>query len=270
MSDEAAAIDRLLALMARLRHPSEGCPWDVEQDFASIAPYTIEEAYEVADAIARDDLVALREELGDLLFQVVFHARMAEERSAFRFADVVHAITDKMVARHPHVFGGAERRDSEAQVRLWEDLKAAERARKQAAPDAAPASALDDVPLNLPALSRAQKLQKRASRIGFDWGDARPALAKVAEEHAEVAAAMDEAGQPHLAEEIGDLIFAAVNVARLSGIDAETALRAANAKFERRFRRMESVLSTQGKLPGAASLDEMDAVWNQVKAEERS
>lgn len=270
MSDEAAAIDRLLALMARLRHPSEGCPWDIEQDFASIAPYTIEEAYEVADAIARDDLVALREELGDLLFQVVFHARMAEERSAFRFVDVVEAITDKMVARHPHVFGGAERRDSEAQLRLWEDLKAAERARKQAAPDAAPASALDDVPLNLPALSRAQKLQKRASRIGFDWGDARPALAKVAEEHAEVAAAMDEAGQPHLAEEIGDLIFAAVNVARLSGIDAETALRAANTKFERRFKRMESVLSTQGKAPGAASLDEMDAVWNQVKAEERS
>ena len=270
MSDDGDAIDRLLALMARLRHPVEGCPWDVEQDFASIAPYTIEEAYEVADAIARRDLRALREELGDLLFQVVFHARMAEEQDAFSFADVVRDLTDKMIARHPHVFGGAERRDAEAQIRLWEEQKAAERARKLAAPGATAPSALDDVPLALPALARAQKLQKRASRIGFDWGDARPALAKVAEEQAEVSAAMDEPGQPHLAEEIGDLIFAAVNVARLSGIDAEDALRAANAKFERRFRRMEAILAAEGKASGSASLAEMDAVWDRVKSEERS
>lgn len=269
MSPEAAAIDRLLALMAKLRHPTDGCPWDVEQDFATIAPYTIEEAYEVADAIARADMAGLSEELGDLLFQVVFHARMAEERGAFGFADVVRQITDKMIARHPHVFAGAERRDSEAQIRLWEEHKAAERARKRAQPGAAAPSALDDVPLNLPALARAQKLQKRASRIGFDWGDARPALAKVAEEQAEVADALDEPGMPHVAEEIGDLIFAAVNVARLAGVDAETALRAANAKFERRFKAMEAELAAAGKPPGSASLDEMDAAWNRIKAGER-
>ena len=269
MTDDAAAIDRLLALMAKLRHPTEGCPWDVEQDFGTIAPYTIEEAYEVADASARGDMPGLSEELGDLLFQVVFHARMAEERGAFGFADVVRQITDKMIARHPHVFGGAERRDAEAQIRLWEEHKAAERARKRAQPGAPPTSALDDVPINLPALARAQKLQKRASRIGFDWADARLAHAKVAEEQAEVAAALEEPGMPHVAEEIGDLIFAAVNVARLAGVDAETALRAANAKFERRFREMESDLAATDKPPGQASLEEMDAAWSRVKARER-
>ena len=269
MSSNAAPIDRLLDLMARLRDPRSGCPWDIEQDFATIAPYTIEEAYEVADAIARGDMAALREELGDLLFQVVFHARMAEEKHAFAFGDVVQAIIDKMIARHPHVFGGAERRDSEAQIRLWEDHKAAERARKLAQSGGAAPSALDDVPLNLPALARAQKLQKRASRIGFDWGDAAPALDKVAEEQAEVAAALAEPGRPHVAEEIGDLLFAAVNVARLSGVDAETALRDASLKFQRRFKAMEAILREQGKDEGRASLAEMDAVWDLVKAAER-
>jgi MazG family protein len=269
MTSNAAAIDRLLDMMARLRDRQTGCPWDIEQDFGTIAPYTIEEAYEVADAIARDDMDGLREELGDLLFQVVFHARMAEERHAFAFADVVGAITDKMIARHPHVFGGAERRDSEAQVRLWEDHKAAERARKLAQTSAAAPSALDDVPMNLPALSRAQKLQKRASRIGFDWGDAGPALDKVVEEQSEVAAALAEPGRPHVAEEIGDLLFATVNVARLAGVDAETALRDANLKFQRRFKEMERILEEQGKGDGRASLAEMDAVWDLVKAAER-
>ncbi|MFO0291709.1 MAG: nucleoside triphosphate pyrophosphohydrolase [Rhodospirillales bacterium] len=269
MSLETDAIDRLLALMAKLRHPSDGCPWDVEQDFATIAPYTIEEAYEVADAIARGDMPGLSEELGDLLFQVVFHARMAEERGAFAFVDVVRKITDKMIARHPHVFGGAERRDAEAQIRLWEDQKAQERDRKLGLPGAPPPSALDDVPLALPALARAQKLQKRASRIGFDWADARLAHAKVAEEQAEVAAALEEPGMPHVAEEIGDLIFAAVNVARLAGIDAESALRAANAKFERRFRAMEAELASSGQQPGSATLDQMESAWSRVKADER-
>ena len=269
MSLETDAIDRLLALMAKLRHPSEGCPWDVEQDFATIAPYTIEEAYEVADAIARGDMPGLSEELGDLLFQVVFHARMAEERGAFAFVDVVRKITDKMIARHPHVFGGAERRDAEAQIRLWEDQKAEERDRKRGLPGAAPPSALDDMPLALPALARAQKLQKRASRIGFDWADARLAHAKVVEEQAEVAAALAEPGMPHVAEEIGDLIFAAVNVARLAGIDAESALRAANSKFERRFRAMEADLASLGQQPGSATLDQMESAWSRVKADER-
>jgi MazG family protein len=194
---------------------------------------------------------------------------MAEEKHAFAFGDVVQAITDKMIARHPHVFGGAERRDSEAQIRLWEDHKAAERARKLAQSGAAAPSALDDVPLNLPALARAQKLQKRASRIGFDWGDAAPALDKVAEEQAEVAAALAEPGRPHVAEEIGDLLFAAVNVARLSGVDAETALRDASLKFQRRFKAMEAILREKGKDEGRASLAEMDAVWDLVKAAER-
>jgi MazG family protein len=269
MSTNAAPIDRLLELMARLRDRQSGCPWDIAQDFATIAPYTIEEAYEVADAIARGDMRDLRDELGDLLFQVVFHARMAEENRAFAFADVVQAITDKMTARHPHVFGDAERRDAEAQIRLWEDHKAAERAAKLAQSGATPPSALDDVPLNLPALARAQKLQKRASRIGFDWGDAVPALAKVVEEQAEVAAALAEPGRPHVAEEIGDLLFAAVNVARLAGIDAETALRDANLKFQRRFKAMERILQDQGKDRGRASLAEMDAAWDLVKAAER-
>jgi MazG family protein len=262
-------IRALLEIMVRLRDPARGCPWDVAQDFTTIAPYTIEEAYEVADAIARADLPALREELGDLLFQVVFHARMAEERGAFAFADVVRGLADKMVARHPHVFGDADRRDADAQIVAWESMKAAERARKAMA-DPRPPSALDDVPLALPALARAQKIQKRASTVGFDWKAADPALDKVREETDEVAAALAEPGRPHVTEEIGDLLFATVNVARLAGIDAETALRVANAKFERRFKAMEAELAARGYAPGAANLTEMDSAWTKIKAAEKS
>ena len=268
MSDEVPAIDRLLAIMARLRDPRTGCPWDVQQDFASIAPYTIEEAYEVEDAIARGDMAALREELGDLLFQVVFHARMAEERGAFDFGQVAAGLADKMVARHPHVFGAGERRDAEHQTLAWEAIKAEERARKRAA-SAAPPSALDDVPVNLPALTRAQKIQKRAGRVGFDWKDPVPALDKVVEETAEVRAALDAVAPIEQAEEIGDLLFAVVNVARLAGVDAEGALRAATSKFERRFKGVEAELARRGRTPERSDLVEMDAIWAEVKRAER-
>jgi MazG family protein len=269
MSQEERPIDRLLAVMARLRDPRDGCPWDVAQDFATIAPYTVEEAYEVADAIARGDMGDLREELGDLLFQVVFHARMAEERGAFAFDDVARGLVDKMVARHPHVFAGAERHGADQQVGAWERLKAEERARKAASRPDVPASALDDVPVGFPALTRAQKIQKRAGQVGFDWRDAAPAMDKVAEETREVAEALAEPGRARVAEEIGDLLFAVVNVARLSGIDAETALRDATTKFERRFRQMERMLADAGTTPRASSLAEMDAAWERVKREER-
>jgi MazG family protein len=255
--------------MARLRDPRDGCPWDVAQDFATIAPYTVEEAYEVADAIARGDMGDLREELGDLLFQVVFHARMAEERGAFAFDDVARGLVDKMVARHPHVFAGAERHGADQQVGAWERLKAEERARKAASQQDVPASALDDVPVGFPALTRAQKIQKRAGQVGFDWRDAESAMDKVAEETREVAEALAEPGRARVAEEIGDLLFAVVNVARLSGIDAETALRDATTKFERRFRQMERMLADAGTSPRASSLAEMDAAWERVKREER-
>jgi uncharacterized protein YabN with tetrapyrrole methylase and pyrophosphatase domain len=244
MSQEERPINRLLAVMARLRDPRDGCPWDVAQDFATIAPYTVEEAYEVADAIARGDMGDLREELGDLLFQVVFHARMAEERGAFAFDDVARGLVDKMVARHPHVFAGAERHGADQQVGAWERLKAEERARKAASQPDVPASALDDVPVGFPALTRA-------------------------EETREVAEALAEPGRARVAEEIGDLLFAVVNVARLSGIDAETALRDATTKFERRFRQMERMLADAGTSPRASSLAEMDAAWERVKREER-
>jgi ATP diphosphatase len=238
------AMDQLLRLMAQLRSPEDGCPWDLEQSFATIAPYTIEEAYEVADAIAQNDMVALRDELGDLLFQVVFHARIAEEAGAFAFDDVARAITVKMVRRHPHVFGGGERPD-------WEAAKAAERA---ANPDP---SALAGVALGLPALLRAEKLQKRAARTGFDWPDADGPLAKVHEEIAEVQAAVTPEDRT---EEIGDLLFAVVNWARHLGVDGEAALRAANAKFERRFRAIEGVAGFE-----AMSLDEKEAEWVKAK-----
>ena len=260
-------IQRLLAIMAKLRDPVGGCPWDRAQDFATIAPYTIEEAYEVADAIERGDLAALREELGDLLLQVVFHARMAEEARQFDFNDVVLAIVDKLVRRHPHVFGDAVIADGDAQSRSWEALKAAERAAKASAP----AGALDGVASGLPALARAQKIQSRAGRVGFDWGDPLPALAKLEEEIAEVRAEL-EPGQrdsERLSEELGDLLFAQVNVARLAGVDAETALRRATLKFERRFRRIEALLAERGTSPAASTLAEMDALWERVKGEER-
>jgi ATP diphosphatase len=243
-------LDRLLSIMARLRGPS-GCEWDRAQDFATIAPYTIEEAYEVADAIERGDMADLRGELGDLLLQVVFHARMAEEAGHFDFADVARAIADKMEARHPHIFGGA------AASPGWESLKAAERTHKGVE------SALDGVATALPALMRAEKLQRRAARAGFDWPDAEGPAAKIAEEVAELA----EAGEDKRAEEAGDLLFAAVNLVRAYGIAPEDALRAANLKFERRFRAMEALAG--GHEPFAAlSLDEQEALWQRVKAGE--
>ncbi len=261
-------IQDLLDVMARLRAPVGGCPWDVEQDFATIAPYTIEEAYEVADAIQRGDMPGLKDELGDLLFQVVFHARMAEERGAFAFGDVVAAITDKMIRRHPHVFGDGDIRSEPEQRVAWEAHKAAERA--EAGNDGErPPSALDGVALSLPALMRAEKLQKRAARVGFDWPELAPVTAKVREELAEIAEAV-ESGQPaaRLADEIGDLLFACVNLARHLGVDPETALRAGNSKFERRFHGVEARLGANGKAPADATLAEMDALWEETKREE--
>ncbi|MCL9982078.1 MAG: nucleoside triphosphate pyrophosphohydrolase [Erythrobacter sp.] len=246
-------IERLLAIMARLRDPERGCEWDLAQDFATIAPYTIEEAYEVADAIARDDMADLRDELGDLLLQVVFHARMAEEAGLFAFADVAAAISDKMEARHPHIFAAAGGTMDEAR---WEDLKAGEREAKGVT------SALDGVALALPALMRAQKLQKRAARTGFDWPDPSGSEAKIAEEIEELKSATSE--QDRL-EEAGDLLFAAVNFVRAHGISAEDALRSANAKFERRFRGMEALA---GEDFARLSLEAQEALWQRVKKAE--
>ncbi len=257
-----------MAIMARLRDPKGGCPWDLEQDFATIAPYTIEEAYEVADAIGRADLAALKDELGDLLFQVVFHARMAEERGAFAFPDVARTVSDKMVRRHPHVFGTAEVATSEAQSVAWEAHKAAERS---TGATARPAGTLDGVALALPALMRAIKLQNRAARVGFDWPNLVPVLDKLREELGEVEAEI-EAGSPpdRLEDEIGDVLFVVANVARHLKIDPEAALRRTNEKFERRFGKIEERLAAIGKTPAQSSLDEMDALWNEIKAEERS
>ena len=255
-----ADIDKLLEIMARLRDPQSGCPWDVEQTFETIAPYTIEEAYEVADAISRDALDDLRGELGDLLFQVVFHARMAEEAGAFAFNDVVAAIVDKLERRHPHVFGTEEERRRGAEAGSWERIKAAERA---AGGDGAPVSALDDVPLALPALNRATKLGKRASAVGFDWPDVAGVREKVSEELTE----LDEAADPvAVREELGDLLFSVANLARHLGVDPEQALVGANAKFERRFRGMEGeARATDTDLAGL-SVAELEALWEQQKA----
>jgi ATP diphosphatase len=261
--DPEGGLPRLVAIMARLRDPARGCPWDLEQDFASIAPYTIEEAYEVAEAIAEDDMPALRDELGDLLFQSVYHAQLARERGAFDFDDVARAISDKMIRRHPHVFG-AESRDKSAdqQTRDWEKIKAAERAGK---PEAK--SALDGVAAGLPALTRAVKLQNRAARVGFDWPDIGGVLAKITEEADELAEARNSGeGAERLAEEYGDLLFVMANLARHLAIDPEAALRAANAKFTRRFKAIESDLATQGRGPADSDLAEMDALWNAAKA----
>jgi ATP diphosphatase len=261
-----AGIERLLEIMARLRDPERGCPWDREQTFATIVPFTIEEAYEVADAIARGDMGELRDELGDLLFQVVFYARMAEEAGDFDFADVVEAIVAKLTRRHPHVFGDARVDNAEQQSVEWERHKAAERAANKQG--AAP-SVLDGVSLALPALSRAVKLQRRAARVGFDWRALTEVLDKVAEEleevHAEVAAGADQARMRH---EIGDLLLACSNLARFADIDPESALREANQRFERRFRRIEAWLSEQGKHPEQSSLAEMEALWQRAKREE--
>ncbi|MEK9753898.1 MAG: nucleoside triphosphate pyrophosphohydrolase [Rhodospirillaceae bacterium] len=255
-------IDRLLDIMARLRDRDDGCPWDVEQNFATIAPYTIEEAYEVADAIERNDMAALKEELGDLLFQVVFHSRMAEEDGKFGFGDVVAAISDKMVRRHPHVFAGATVGNAAAQTAAWEEMKASERLENVHKEDP---SVLAGVPTALPGLTRAEKLQKRAARIGFDWPTTERVMDKVHEEVAEVVHELNNgAERERLADEIGDLLFVCVNLARKLEIDAESALRAANAKFERRFRTMETEIARKAGA-GSMALDEMEAEWEAAK-----
>ncbi len=256
-------IEELLDIMARLRNPVGGCPWDLEQSFASIAPYTIEEAYEVADAITRDDMKSLREELGDLLLQVVFHSQMAREAGLFCFNDVVKSINRKMIERHPHVFGEAEVKTAAAQTDNWEKLKVKERAEK------GDARVLDGVALGLPALMRSQKLQTRAARVGFDWPDIEPVYGKITEELAELREASATDNHHHIEEEFGDLLFSMTNLARRLNIDSETALRNANAKFERRFNYIEDQLKAQGKSTQTSTLDEMDALWEQAKAEER-
>ncbi len=260
-------IARLIEIMAALRTPGSGCPWDLEQTFRTIAPYTLEEAYEVADAIARGDLKDLRDELGDLLLQVVYHARMAEEQGAFDFGDVVESITAKMVRRHPHVFADAEGRTAKAVEGLWERIKAEERAEQD---EVGPVSALSGVPVALPALTRALKLQDKAGRVGFDWNDPRAVLAKIREEADEIEAELDQLDKAKTAAEVGDLLFAVVNLARHLDADPEDVLRQTNRKFERRFAAIESALAARGKTPTEATLAEMDALWDEAKAAENT
>ncbi|WP_191285729.1 nucleoside triphosphate pyrophosphohydrolase [Aliiroseovarius zhejiangensis] len=263
--DPQGGMDRLREIMRRLRDPQTGCPWDIEQSFATIAPYTIEEAYEVADAIERQAWDELKGELGDLLFQSVFHAQMAEEAGMFTFDEVADTMSDKMVARHPHVFGDESRdKSAEQQTRDWETIKAAERAGK------AQKGILDGVAIGLPALLRAVKLQKRAARVGFDWPDIGPVLDKITEEAHEVAEARDTLGPEELRDEIGDLLFVVANLARHLNVEPEEALRHANAKFERRFRGIERRLAAEGRSPEQATLDEMDAHWEAEKRAERA
>ncbi len=256
-------IDRLLEIMARLRAREGGCPWDLEQTFATIAPYTVEEAYEVADAIERGDLKDLREELGDLLFQVVFHSRMAEEQAAFAFDDVVEAIVAKMIRRHPHVFGEADHRTSAEQTQAWEVIKAQERAEKGKT-----ASLLDDVPVGLPALTRATKLSKRAARVGFVWPSITEVLEKLHEEVGELEVEIAAGDMDKARAELGDVLFVVANIARTLDIEPEDALRATNAKFTRRFQYIEAALRERGKTPEQSDLAEMDALWNAAKAAE--
>jgi len=250
--------------MARLRDRETGCAWDVEQTFATIAPYTIEEAYEVADAIERGNLGELKEELGDLLLQVVFHAQMAEEQGAFDFAAVARAITDKLIRRHPHVFGEADTRTSDEQTVAWEVIKAKERSEK------AKPGVLDDVPVGLPALTRAVKLTKRAARVGFDWPSTREVMAKLAEETAELQAEIDAGDMANAREEFGDILFVIANLARKLDVEPEDALRATNAKFARRFAFIEAELAKRGRTPDQSDLAEMDALWDAAKAAERT
>jgi ATP diphosphatase len=263
-------IKRLLDIMAALRTPGSGCPWDLEQNFATIAPYTVEEAYEVADAIARDDIDALREELGDLLLQVVFHARMADEQGAFDFGDVVEAITTKLLRRHPHVFGEARGMTADAVKGLWDRIKAQEKQEKAERGSATEDGALAGIPVALPALTRALKLQQKASKVGFDWNDPSAVLAKIREEADEIDADLATGNKRNAAAEVGDLLFAVVNLARHLDADPEAVLDACNRKFERRFAAIEKALAAQGKKPDQASLAEMDALWNAAKAAERS
>jgi ATP diphosphatase len=261
------SLDRLLDIMTRLRDPKDGCPWDVEQTFETIAPYTIEEAYEVADAIARGDLDDLRDELGDLLLQVVFHAQMAREAGEFAFDDVADAISEKMVRRHPHVFGEETVEGTDQQRRAWEDQKADERREKSAARGEAE-SALDGVPVSLPALLRAEKLSKRAARIGFDWTEPEDVFAKISEEIDEIRAEIDHDDCARIAEEIGDLLFACANLARKFAIDPETALHGASRRFETRFRQLEQHLKQQNLDPNAMPLEELEAAWQLVKRDQ--
>ena len=266
-------IGDLLRVMARLRDPGSGCPWDREQSFATIAPYTIEEAYEVADAIARNDLDALKDELGDLLLQVVYHARMAEEDGRFAFGDVVDAIAAKMIRRHPHVFEDTSLRDAFLTSGTWERIKAEEKAERSGRDEAG--SVLDDVPVALPAFTRAIKLQSRAARVGFDWPTLAPVFAKIEEEIAELKSAIADdkreaaaLASKKVSEEFGDLLFVMANVARHLGVDPEGALRDANAKFVRRFRSIEAALRAEGRTPEDATLEEMDQLWDEAKASE--
>ena len=257
-------IDRLLGIMARLRDPDGGCEWDLEQTFATIAPYTVEEAYEVADAIERNDLTDLRDELGDLLLQVVFHARMAQEQDAFSFDDVATAISEKMIRRHPHVFGQEAQRSSAEQTRAWEVIKAQERAGK-----GRDESLLDDVPVGLPGLTRAVKLSRRAAGVGFVWPTVDHVLEKLDEEVAELRAEIAAGDLAKARDELGDVLFVVANIARTLEIDPEDAVRATNAKFARRFRFIEAALKARGKTPDQSDLAEMDALWDAAKAAER-
>lgn len=262
-------MDDLLQIMAKLRDPDGGCPWDVEQDFSTIAPYTIEEAYEVDEAIRNKDMESLKDELGDLLFQTVFHTQMAEEEELFTFHDVVQNVSEKMVRRHPHVFGDMSIADADAQTASWERLKAEERAKK-AEEKGLVTSALDGVTPSLPALLRAIKLQNRAARVGFDWPETAQVVDKIQEECAELLAEVQE-GSDHekIKEEFGDLLFVISNLARHFKLDPEECLRAANSKFERRFKGVEQKLSAIGKKPEQSSLSEMDRLWDEVKQEEK-
>ncbi|MBE3637139.1 nucleoside triphosphate pyrophosphohydrolase [Mangrovicoccus algicola] len=263
--DTAPGLPRLLEIMRRLRDPETGCPWDIAQDFATIAPYTIEEAYEVADAIERQAWGELQGELGDLLLQTVYHAQMAEEAGLFGFDDVAGTVAQKMIDRHPHVFGDESRdKTPDQQTADWETIKAAERANR------ARGGVLDDVALNLPGLTRAVKLQRRAARVGFDWPATDQVLAKIAEESAELVEARDELSQAEVTEEMGDLLFVMANLARHLGVEPEEALRAANAKFTRRFRAIEARLAESGRRPAESDLAEMDAIWDSVKHAEKA
>jgi MazG family protein len=255
---------RLIAIMARLRDPGGGCPWDLEQTFATIAPYTVEEAYEVADAVQRGDLADLKEELGDLLLQVVYHARMAQETGAFDFQDVAEAICDKMIRRHPHVFAEVRHRDAAEQTVAWEAIKAEERKRKAERP-----SVLDGVPTGLPAMTRAVKLTARAARVGFDWPSTDEVLDKLREELAELEAEIDVGDRAKAREELGDLLFVCANLARKLDVEPEDALRAANAKFARRFAYIEAALEKTGRTPDQSDLAEMDGLWDEAKRVER-
>jgi ATP diphosphatase len=266
--DHSRDITGLIEIMAALRTPETGCPWDLVQTFDSIVPYTLEEAYEVADAIERRDMGDLKDELGDLLLQVVFHARMAEEQGAFDFGGVVDAITRKLIRRHPHVFGSARDLSADQVKALWAEIKAAEKAEKLARHGAKPPRLLDDIPSNLPALTRATKLQGKAASVGFDWNDAALVLDKIREELAEVTEALDSGDRKAIQDEIGDLLFAVVNLARHADVDPEAALRGGNTKFERRFGHIEQRIAEQGGTLAGATLNEMEALWTEAKLRE--